>query len=461
MRQKTSQLALDFAASGEFREAQSEGLEPSAALAAPAALARDVMEAVVTSENMSRALKRVRENKGSPGVDGMTVHELPAYLKEAWPQLKQSLLEGTYRPQPVKRVQIPKPGGGMRELGIPTVVDRLIQQALLQVLSPLYEPTFSEHSYGFRPGRNAHQAVKAAREYVSSGRHYVVDLDLEKFFDRVNHDILLSRLARRIGDKRVLGLIRRSLGAGVMQNGVVCERYEGTPQGGPLSPLLANVLLDELDIELTRRGHAFCRYADDCNIYVRSRRAGERVLASVTEFLAKRLRLQVNREKSGVDHPWERKFLGFRIYRSSTGEIRLDVAPQALDRAKGRIREITGRNRGIAPDRLLRELRTFTDGWVQYFHVIRSPGVFVALDKWIRRRLRCYRWVQWKTSRRRARELIRRGAEPSQAWATVWKGSGPWRVSRSKAMSVALSNAHLVELGFHSLQARYAALAAS
>jgi RNA-directed DNA polymerase len=338
------------------------------------------------------------------------------------------------------------------------VVDRLIQQALLQVLSPLYEPTFSEHSYGFRPGRKAHDAVEAARRYVSEGRAYVVDLDLEKFFDRVNHDILMSRLARRIGDKRVLGLIRRYLSAGVMQNGVVIERYEGTPQGGPLSPLLANVLLDEMDQELSRRGHAFCRYADDCNIYVRSRRAGERVLASVTGFLAKRLRLKVNREKSGVGHPWERKFLGFRIL---WGGVQLGIAPQALDRAKGKIREITRRTRGVSLDRVLRELRTYTDGWVGYFHVIRSPEPFRALDGWIRRRVRSYRWTQWKTSHRRARELIRRGVTRKRAFARAWGRSGVWRTARSRELQVALPNAHLAELGFHSLYERYTALAAS
>jgi len=460
MRQQSRQLVFAWGESGESRSGPREGHEPSPVLDQPGALARELMEAVVEPRNMRRALKRVRANKGSPGVDGMTVDALAGHLMEAWPALRAALLDGTYRPSPVKRVAIPKPDGGVRELGIPTVVDRLIQQSLLQVLTPLYEPEFSEHSFGFRPGRSAHQAVAQAREYVSSGRHWVVDVDLEKFFDRVNHDVLMGRLARRIGDKRVLRLIRRYLQAGIMAGGVVLERHEGTPQGGPLSPLLANVLLDELDTELSRRGHAFCRYADDCNIYVRSRRAGERVLASVTAFLAKRLRLRVNREKSGVGRPWERKFLGFRIYLARKGEARLSVAPQALRRAKQTIRRLTRRNRVVRLARLVLELGTYTDGWVGYFGRGTSPTVFEELDKWIRRRLRCYVWKQWKTPRRRARELIRAGAERRLAWGTAYN-VGPWRAAGSPPLNAALSRQRLADLGFHSLHQRYLALRAT
>jgi group II intron reverse transcriptase/maturase len=415
------------------------------------------MEAVVAADNMRQALKRVRANKGSPGVDGMTVGELPGYLKSAWPRLQQALLDGTYEPQPVKRVEIPKPDGGVRELGIPTVVDRLIQQALLQVLTPIYDPTFSPHSYGFRPGKSAHQAALAARDIVASGKPWVVDLDLEKFFDRVNHDILMSRLARRIGDKRVLRVIRRFLQAGVMLDGVVMARSEGTPQGGNLSPLLANILLDELDKELERRGHAFCRYADDCNIYVHSQRAGERVMASVTQFLEKKLKLRVNQAKSAVARPFERKFLGFRVLRQKAA--RLSIAPQSLKRAKDTIRRITRRNRGVSLARVLEELGRFTDGWVGYFWVARTPSVFRHLDEWIRRRLRCYQWKQWKTPRHRARELLKMGIGRYLAWGVAYNGAGLWHIAGCPAMTKSLTNARLTVMGFHSLHEKYLALA--
>ena len=408
--------------------------------------------------NLRRALKRVRSNKGSPGVDGMTTRELPAYLKEAWPRLKEELLAGTYQPQPVKRVEIPKPGGGVRALGIPTVVDRFIQQAILQVLTPVYDPTFSRSSYGFRPGKSAHQALEAGRAHVANGKVWVVDLDLEKFFDRVNHDVLLGRLAKRIGDPRVLRVIRRYLEAGVLADGVVVDRHEGTCQGGPLSPLLANVLLDELDREVERRGHACCRYADDVQIYVQSQRAGERVLASITRFLERTLRLKVNHAKSAVARTRERTFLGYRI--RGRDQARLGIAPESVKRAKDTIRRITRRNRGVSLARVLRELRTFTDGWVGYFWVARTPSVFKALDEWVRRRLRCYQWKQWKTPRRRARELRKAGVGPWLAWGTAYDGPGLWRAAGSPALTRTLTNAKLTHLGFHSLHDRYQALAA-
>lgn len=412
------------------------------------------MEEVVEAANLRQALKRVRSNKGSPGVDGMTTRELPAYLREEWPRLKEALLGGTYRPQPVKRVEIPKPGGGVRALGIPTVVDRFIQQAILQILSPVYEPTFSSSSYGFRPGKSAHQALEAGRRHVASGRTWVVDLDLEKFFDRVNHDVLLGRLAKRIGDPRVLRVIRRYLEAGVLADGVVIERHEGTPQGGPLSPLLANILLDELDREVERRGHAFCRYADDVQIYVRSQRAGERVLASITRFLRQTLRLQVNHAKSAVAWTRERTFLGYRL--RGRKRVYLAVAPESVDRAKATMRRITKRNRGVRFDRVLSELRTFTDGWVGYFWRAQTPSLFRKLDQWIRWRLRCYRWKQWKTPQRRA-QALRAVTPPGTRPAT---SGGPWRAAGSAPVKAALSNATLADLGFHSLHDRYRALAA-
>jgi RNA-directed DNA polymerase len=416
------------------------------------------MEEVVCGPNLRRALKRVQGNKGSPGVDGMTVQELPGYLRQEWPRLREELLNGSYRPQPVKRVELRKPDGGVRQLGIPTVADRFIQQALLQVLDPLYDPTLSPFSYGFRTGKSAHQAVAQGREHVAAGYEWVVDLDLEKFFDRVNHDLLMGRLAKRIGDKRVLRLIRRYLEAGVLLNGVVVERWEGTPQGGPLSPLLANVLLDDLDRELQRRGHRFVRYADDCDIYVRSQRAGERVMASVTRFLERRLRLKVNAAKSAVARPGERTFLGFRIW--GRAEVRLRVAPESVKRAKETIRRITKRNRGVSLERVLEELRTFTNGWVGYFWYARTPSVFQALDQWIRRRLRCYRWKQWKWPRTRARELRKVGIGPWLAWGTAYDGPGLWRAAGSPALAQALPNRRLAALGFHSLYERYKTLAA-
>ena len=456
MEQKTRQLAFDYGEASETRPGRGEGHRVTGALPDAGTLAQGLMEAVVEPRNMRQALKRVRANKGSAGIDGMTVEELPAYLQEHWPAIREQLLAGGYAPAPIKRVEIPKPDGGMRQLGIPTVLDRLIQQATLQVLEPLYDPSFSPFSYGFRAGRSAHQALKAAREHVTAGRGWVVDLDLEKFFDRVNHDLLMGRLARRIGDKRMLKLIRRYLQAGVMLNGVVVERSEGTPQGGPLSPLLANILLDEFDRELQRRGHAFCRYADDCNVYVRSQRAGERVMASLTRFLEKQLKLRVNREKSAVARPHERKFLGMRIVAGE--QVRICLAPQPLLRLKAAIRRITKRNRGVSLSRVIAELNQLTMGWVNYFALAEVKTICRDLDRWIRRRLRCFLWKQWKTRQTRVRHLRQAGVGPWLAWGMVSGKHGCWKASGSPALSRTLPNQYLTKQGYQSLLERYLTL---
>lgn len=452
------QLAFALEEEGEAYPEPVQGSKPPAAAAPMRALTQSLMQEVVAADNMRHALKRVKENRGSAGVDGMSVDELTDYLRTHWPRIRQELLEGTYQPRPVRRVEIPKPDGGVRLLGIPTVGDRLIQQALLQVLDPLYDPTFSPSSYGFRPGKSAHMAVSAAKKHMADGNGWVVDLDLEKFFDRVNHDILMGRLARRIGDKRVLSLIRRYLEAGVLLNGVVVATEEGTPQGGPLSPLLANILLDELDKELERRGHRFCRYADDCNIYVRSRRAGERTLESVTRFLETKLKLKVNRAKSAVDRPVKRKFLGFTLARHK-GEVRQWIAAKSKKRMMEKVRAITKRNRGISLGRMLAELRAFTNGWVAYFWRARTPSVFQDLDSWIRRRLRCFQWKQWKRWRTRAKQLVKAGVGPWLAYGVAHKGYGPWHVAGTPAMTKALSNAALQSLGYASLHERYLSFA--
>ena len=385
-----------------------------------------LMEAVVERENMWLALKQVERNRGAAGVDKMTVEQLRAYLREHWQRIKEEVLADDYHPQPVLKVEIPKPGGkGMRTLGIPTVIDRLIQQAMHQVLSPIFEPDFSESSYGFRPHRSAQQAVAKAREYVREGRRWVVDIDLEKFFDRVNHDILMSRLARRIKDKRVLRLIRRYLQAGMMSGGLTTARREGTPQGGPLSPLLSNILLDELDKELERRGHQFCRYADDCNIYVQSQSAGERVMKSISSFLDRRLRLKVNAEKSAVARPWERKFLGYSL--TSNREPRLKVAKESVKRLKGKLREIFRRGRGRNLGKLIAdELTPLLRGWMNYFRLAEVKGIFEELDSWIRRKLRCLIWRHWKHPYTRAKGLMQRGLAKSQALKSAMNGRGPW-----------------------------------
>jgi group II intron reverse transcriptase/maturase len=405
----------------------------------------DLMERVISRPNLQAALKRVRKNKGSPGLDGMTVGVLPAFLTAHWSRIREELLGGTYQPAAIKRVEIPKSGGGVRELGIPTVLDRFIQQALLQVLQPELDPSFSTHSYGFRPGRSAHAAVKAARAYVQSGRRYVVDMDLEKFFDRVNHDVLMSRLARRIGDRRVLGLIRRYLGAGVMAQGVLMERYEGTPQGGPLSPLLANVLLDEVDKELERRGHAFVRYADDCNVYVRSRRAGERVM-ELLRRLVTRLRLRVNETKSAVDLARNRKILGYSFWYSKGGMVRLKVAGKALETMKERVRRITRRTRGRSIEQIVADLRDYLPGWKAYFSLSEAQGTLYELDKWIRHRLRAIHLKHWKRGKTVFREMRQRGASIQLA-ATVAANTKRWWRNSAMSLHVVLPVRYFDRLG--------------
>ena len=392
--------------------------------------ASDLLGQALTRENMVRAWKRVKANKGSAGVDGRTVQETGEYLKTAWPDIRRSLLDGSYRPQPVRRVGIPKPGGGVRELGIPTVVDRLIQQTLLQVLQPIVDPTFSEHSHGFRPGRSAHGAVLKAQQYVQAGCEVVVDVDLERFFDRVNHDILMDRLAKRIADKRVLGLVRHYLQAGILEHGVSIERGEGTPQGGPLSPLLANVLLDEVDRELERRGHKFVRYADDCNVYVKSQRAGERVLQALRGCYAK-LRLKVNEAKTAVAPVWERKFLGYCMRRGAGGQVKLAIAAQAVHKVRERLREITGRTRGCGMGRMVRDLQAYVPGWKAYFRLTQSPTVLRELDPWLRRRLRAAQLKQWKRGPTVYRALRRLGAPSALAASVASRTRRWWRCSLS------------------------------
>ena len=397
-----------------------------------------LMDAVVERENMIEALHRVERNKGAAGIDKMPVDELRPYLKEHWSRIKEELLDGSYRPSVVREVMIPKPGSrGVRKLGIPTVVDRLIQQALHQVLSPIFDPFFSEHSYGFRPGRSAHQAVLQARDYVSGGRRWVVDMDLEKFFDNVNHDLMMSRVGRRVGDRRVLAVIRRYLQAGTMAGGVESPRQEGTPQGGPLSPLLSNILLDDLDKELERRGHAFCRYADDCNIYVQSKRAGRRVLSSLTSYLKEELKLKVNRAKSAVDRPWQRKFLGYSM--TMHKQPRLKVAPASVQRLKSKLRMAFRRGRGRNLGRFITEdLKPFLKGWINYFRLAEVKGIFAELDGWIRRKLRNILWRQWKKPLTRARKMMQRGLDEVRAWTSATNRRGPWWNSGASHMNQAI-----------------------
>jgi len=418
------------------------------------ALTQHLMERVASSANLNQAYKRVKANGGAPGVDGMTVAALRPWIAENRERLIASLLDGSYRPQTVRGVQIPKAGGGIRQLGIPTVVDRLVQQAIAQVLEPILDPTFSASSFGFRPERGAHDALRQAREYVASGYGTVVDLDLEKFFDRVNHDILMACMARRVGDKRLLRIVRRFLQAGMMADGVCIERHEGTPQGGPLSPLLANLLLDDLDKELERRGHRFCRYADDCNIYVRSQAAGERVMASVTGFLEKRLRLKVNRQKSAVAPAGERQFLGHRLNADGT----LGIAPKSIARAKDRLRKLTRRNRGISLDRMISEVNAFTTGWVTYFRHAQGKSALRDLDGWLRRKLRCVRLKQCKRAKTIAAFLKENGAGGERAWTTAAAGKGWWCMARTPAAHEAMSTAWFGSLGLVNLAARHAEL---
>jgi len=443
------QLRLAFMEEGrgEAPKVSSEGTEASVARRAPEspAVCECLMEEVCQRGNVRKALKRVMANKGSPGVDGMRVEQLPGFLKESWQAIREQLLSGTYRPQPVKRVEIPKPGGGVRKLGIPSALDRFIQQAVLQVLQKRWDRTFSEHSFGFRPGRSAHQAVAQAQKYITEGYRWVVDIDLEKFFDRVNHDMLMGRVSQMLRDKRMLKLIRAFLKAGVMENGLVSPVTEGTPQGGPLSPLLSNILLDKLDRQLERRGHRFVRYADDCNVYVRSERAGRRVMKSLTRFITNTLKLKVNEAKSAVAQPRERKFLGF----SFTGgrEPKRRIAPQALERFKKRIRELTRRTRGVSLERVVEQLSRFLQGWLGYFGFCQTRSVLLRLDSWIRRRLRCVAWKQWKRGRLRFAQLRSRGVGEALAARTAGSPHGPWRISHSPALHIAFSNAFFDALG--------------
>lgn len=447
-RQK-NQLWLSFGEEGRS-EAPKSSREGSETLTAkhmnesPAKVSEQLMEEVCERENCLRAYKRVKSNKGSAGIDGMTVEELPSYLKEHWLAIREQLLRGTYKPQPVRRVEIPKPDGGMRQLGIPTVLDRMVQQAVMQVLQSRWDAEFSQHSYGFRPGRSAHQAVAQAQQYIATGYGWVVDLDLEKFFDRVNHDRLMAAVARRVRDKRMLKLIRAFLTAGVMENGLVGPVDEGTPQGGPLSPLLSNLVLDELDRELERRGHCFVRYADDCNIYVRSRRAGERVKQGITGFITRRLKLKVNEAKSAVARPVERKFLGFSF--TVQGPKRR-IADKALRRFKQRVRELTRRTRGIGMDRMTKELADYLRGWKAYFGFCETPSVLERMDRWIRRRLRSVIWKQWKRGKVRFAELRARGVGKNLAAQTAGSAHGPWHVANSPALAIAFPNSYFVALG--------------
>ena len=455
-KRQNNQLKLAFMEEdrGEAPKGLREGTESSAVKCGTEspAINEQLMEEVCGQENCRQALARVKANKGSPGVDGITVHELPEYLQQHWLAIRKQLLSGAYQPQPVKRVEIPKPDGGVRKLGIPTVLDRFIQQAVMQVLQRRWDRTFSEHSYGFRPGRSAHQAVEQAQQYIAAGYRWCVDLDLEKFFDRVSHDKLMARVAQRVSDQRMLKLIRAFLTAGVMENGLVSPVDEGTPQGGPLSPLLSNIVLDEFDRELERRGLRFARYADDCNVYVRSRRAGERVMESLKRFIATKLKLKVNEQKSAVARPWERKFLGFSFTNSRIPKRR--IAPKAADRFKERVRELTRRTRGVSIARMAEDLARYLRGWLGYFGKCETPSVLVGLEQWLRRRLRSAIWKQWKRGSVRFAELRRRGVGKDLAAKTAGSAHGPWRLADSPGLHFALPNAYFDSLGIPRLTVR-------
>jgi len=443
--QKIAQAELDAEDRGEAPIVGASGEASTAASGNESPGTDHLMEEVIGRQNALAALKRVRRNKGSPGIDGMTVDELVPHLVGNWPEIRARLLDGSYEPSAVRKVEIPKPGGGTRMLGIPTALDRFVQQLILQVLQPRFDPTFSESSHGFRPGRRAHEAVCAAQRYLQSGRRWVVDVDLEKFFDRVNHDVLMGRLEKRITDKRMLGLIRRFLTAGMMADGVVMERYEGTPQGGPLSPLLANVLLDEVDKELERRGHVFARYADDCNVYVRSKRAGEDVMELLRRLYAE-LRLKVNETKSAVARPWNRKFLGYSFWVAPGKEVRRRVAPKALEKLKERVRELTARNAGSSLPTIIEELGQYLRGWKGYFHLAQTPRILGEIEEWIRHRLRAVQLKHWKQGRTTYEALRKLGASERTA-ALVAANTRRWWHNAAIALHFALTKAYFDRLG--------------
>jgi RNA-directed DNA polymerase len=414
----------------------------------------NLLEKILESENLKAAFKRVKSNKGSHGVDGMSVDELPQHLKQNIGTLKKSILEGTYCPKPVRRVEIPKPDGGIRLLGIPTVVDRMIQQAIAQILTPIFERTFSNNSYGFRPKRDAKQAIKKAKEYIEDGYKWVVDIDLAKYFDTVNHDKLMALVAIEIKDKRVLKLIRLYLQSGVMINGVVIETEEGCPQGGPLSPLLSNIMLTELDKELEKRGHKFCRYADDCNIYVRSKRAGERVMESITDFLENKLKLKVNKDKSAVDRPWKRKFLGFTFYQFY-GKIGIRVHQKSINKFRNKIRVITHRSSGKSMEYRMKKLKQCVIGWLNYFAIADISNLTKELDEWARRRIRMCFWKQWKKIKTKHDNLKKLGATENKAWEFANTRKSYWRISNSPILSTTLTNSYLCSIGYTSIHKRY------
>jgi len=416
----------------------------------------NLLEWVLERENMTRAYERVVKNKGSHGIDHMKVDQLKPYLKDNWEQIKSQLLAGTYKPQPVRRVEIPKPdGGGIRLLGIPTVLDRMIQQAISQILNGVFDHTFSESSYGFRKGRNAHDAIQAALEYISEDYKFVVDMDLEKFFDRVNHDKLMSLIARRVGDKRLLKLIRRYLESGIMINGVEIVTEDGVPQGGPLSPLLSNIMLDELDKELEKRGHRFVRYADDCNVYVKSERAGQRVYESIKGYLEAKLKLKVNEGKSAVDKPEHRKFLGFSFYRKKGGEPGIRIHPRSYQRLREKVKRVTNRSWGVSMEYRLMKLAEITNGWVNYFGIADGASRLAKLDGWIRRRLRSCIWKQWKRVKTRFKNLQKLGIPKDKAWEFANTRKGYWRISKSPILTSTITNQRLEKRGFKSLVNRY------
>lgn len=416
--------------------------------------AMGLLEEILDRDNMNKAYKKVKSNKGKPGIDGMTADELLPFLKENGDRIKQAIMEGTYSPKPVRRVEIPKPDGGVRLLGIPTVLDRVIQQAIAQVLSPIYEKEFSDNSYGFRPGRNARQAVRKCKEYIDAGCQWTVDIDLAKYFDTINHDKLMRLLSKRIKDGRVLSLLRKYLQSGVMINGVVIDTEEGTPQGGNISPLLSNIILNELDKELTKRGLKFCRYADDCNIYVKSRKAAERVMASITRFLEEELRLKVNKEKSAVDRPWKLKFLGFSFYRKK-GETGIRVHPQSVIKLKAKLKAVTGRSNAMGVKERIVKLKQIITGWVNYFGIADMGSLVKELDEWLRRRIRMCYWKRWKKIKTRHDNLVKLGIDRHKAWEYANTRKGYWRISNSPILARTLTNERLKKQGFPTITERY------